>query len=100
MAKTIEIDTNALYSDISALEGQTSALDRQSKNMFTALEELNVMWDGPANQAFSTQFTSDMGTFDNMIQLLKDLTERLRTCRKEYDSCEQRVESLVQSIQV
>ena len=52
----IEMNTSTLAGDIESLEGLVNSLRSQMKKMFQSVEELDAMWDGPANAAFNQQF--------------------------------------------
>lgn len=96
----IEMNTSTLQSDIGTLEELIAKMQEQKRKLTNTVEELNSMWTGQANAAFNTQFKTDMVNFDNMLQILREMLESLENARREYDGCEQRIESIINSIAV
>ena len=98
--KEIEINTVTLLRDIDILETKMGELDGQTEKMFSAISDLDTMWDGPASEAFKEQFQLDYQSCKEMSKVLKDLVESLKHARQEYDTCEQNVEDLIRAIQI
>lgn len=96
----IEMNTSTLAGDIENLEGLVKQLEAQMKKMFQSVEELDRMWDGPANAAFNEQFQSDYRTCEGMCATLTELIGSLRHAGEEYDKCEQNIDSIIRAIPV
>ncbi|MCI9102649.1 MAG: WXG100 family type VII secretion target [Lachnospiraceae bacterium] len=96
----IEMNTSTLAGDIESLEGLVNSLRSQMKKMFQSVEELDAMWDGPANAAFNQQFKADYKTCEEMCKTLTELIGSLRHAGEEYDKCEQNIDSMIRSIPI
>lgn len=96
----IEINTSTLGKDIESLETTVGQLEKQIEKMFGSIEELDKMWDGPANAAFTQQFQIDYQTCVEMCQILRELIDSLQHAKEEYEKCEQSVDGLIRSIQI
>ena len=98
--REIEQNTDRLSDDIIRLEEEKAVLEKAIDAMFDAVNTLDTMWKGPANEAFRAQFQSDYETCSEMNKTLGILIEKLRKAREEYDKCEAEVESLVRAIRI
>ncbi len=96
----IEMNTTTLARDIESLEGLVSQLESQMKKMFQSVNELDQMWDGPANDAFNQQFQLDYQTCQAMCDTLKELIDSLWHAGEQYDKCEQNIDSMIRSIPI
>ncbi|MDO5415634.1 MAG: WXG100 family type VII secretion target [Lachnospiraceae bacterium] len=96
----IEMNTTTLAGDIETLELTVTQLEKQMKKMFGFIDELDKMWDGPANQAFNQQFQADYRTCEEMCRVLRELIGCLKHARQEYDKCEQNIDSMIRSIPI
>lgn len=96
----IEMNTSTLAGDIETLEQAAAQLESQMKKMFQSIEELDTMWDGPANEVFNQQFQLDYQFCEEMCGVLRDLIGSLNHAREEYDKCEQNIDSLIRTIQI
>lgn len=96
----IVIDTAQLGTSIEALQQQLNQLRAGIKTLYGEAQELNAMWSGPANQAFTVQFANDQNTLTEICNGLAAYLQDLATARAEYDRCDQLVGELVAAIQV
>lgn len=96
----IEMNTGNLQNDINELDRLLGQMSNQKQRLIRNVEEMNAMWTGQANSAFNNQFKVDMENFESMLQTLREMLESLRNAKKEYDSCEQRVASIIRGIAV
>ena len=96
----IEMDTSTLQRDIDTLDDLIRRTREQKRKLITTVEELNSMWSGRANSAFNAQFQTDMANFDNALEVLGEIRNSLENAKSEYNSCEQKVEGIINSITV
>ncbi len=96
----IEVDTDALSNDIEEIRASIQTADRNLKNMFDEVNEMNAMWKGQANQAYNTQFRMDYAEMAEILEDLKAYAEALKEARNAYNRCEGAVEDIVRSIRV
>lgn len=100
MADYVEVNTDILQSDINQLNEHLNRIESQLSQMYGQVEELNTLWKGQANAAFSTQFRQDNETMKDVISELKKYSESLSQARVKYDKCEDSVQDMVNSIQI
>ena len=55
----ITVNTDTLASDIAELTSRLNMARRMLTDMFAQIQELDAMWDGPANNEFNRQFAND-----------------------------------------
>ena len=96
--KEIEIETNTLATDIGELTNELEVARKYIQTMATDMTELDTMWDGPANQVFMMQFQNDVQYAEEICGMLQKLIECMEYAKKQYDSCESEVSSLIASI--
>lgn len=79
----------------SQLTTQANELSQLNSRFKTAVEQLvtseaslNSMWDGEANDAFHTAFSTDKGKMDEFYNLILTYVERLNTIAARYDQTE------------
>lgn len=96
--REIAIETNTLASDINELTGELEVVRKHIETMTADMTELDAMWEGPANQVFMIQFQNDVQYAEEICGMLQKLTECMEYARKQYDSCESEVCSLIASI--
>jgi len=100
MADVIATNTDRMQSDINLLEEQIVKMDTAFQAAWDAVEALNATWEGPAHDTLVAQFLQDQETVKTMIISLRNYREELENAKKEYETCEQNVNSLVRSMDV
>lgn len=100
MANIIEIDTQVLSSDYSRLESLIEQLRASQNSLISDMQELDAMWEGPANATFIEQYSRDNEVFTELIDALQKIVGCLDFARTNYDDCESEVHKLVSSINV
>lgn len=96
----ITVDMSLLNTDIGELDDALGQLRNHLNGVFTDIQELDMMWDGPANTEFQKQFTNDHQNMENMCETIKSIIENYRNANKEYTSCENSVYDAVASINI
>lgn len=97
---TFEVDTSSLESTIRNMETELENIQQIRTRLYTALEELDGMWEGQAHDVFAIQYTTDQSTLQKMCQTISDAIEGLDAARKEYNSCEQSVKNKISRITI
>ena len=100
MDEMIEIDTGILREDVERLKAALRIINGKMSGMYTAMQELNTMWEGPSNQILNLQFNRDKETMEMLLEILQKLADSMDFARTEYERCEAQVHSLVSSIRV
>ena len=96
----IKVNTNKLSNTTNDIEDALKDIKKKVNAMKADVKALNSMWTGDAYDAFDKAFQDDMkdlGTICDNIQSVIDYEKKAKT---EYDSCEQKVSELVDSITV
>lgn len=95
---TVNIDT--LASDIAELNNTLSTARKMLGDMFTQIQELDAMWDGPANDEFNKQFVNDHENAKEMCATVQSLIECMEYAKEQYNSCENQVNGIVSAINI
>lgn len=96
----IQIDTTTLSKTISDMEGSINNLKNELESIYQDIQELDAMWDGPANEIFNMQFESDRQEFISMCDDISEYIEKLRYAGNEYVKCESKVGDIVRGIRL
>jgi len=100
MASIIEVDTGALASDFSRLEQLIEQLRSAKNNLIKEMNEIDSMWEGPANAVFINQYSQDNEMFEHLIESLNRAVGCVGFARQNYDECDSEVSDLVSSLNV
>ena len=96
----IAINTSTLNGDIGELRTALENARRQLHSMFEQVAELDMMWDGPANEEFKRQFGNDYEYARKMCNTVESLIASMEYARGQYDTCEDVVCGIVSAISV
>lgn len=100
MGNEITVNTWTLSGDIETLQQQLNVIRADMDKMYEAVRVLDGMWDGPANQAFNVQFNSDRNDMLELCNIVQKIIDCMEYAKKEYNSCEADVGSIVASIAI
>lgn len=96
----IAVNTGTLASDIAELNGALETARKVLNDMFTQIQELDAMWDGPANDEFNRQFVSDHENAKGMCATVQSLIGCMEYAKEQYNSCENQVNGIVSAINI
>ena len=96
----IEIDTAQLAGTGSNIAGMVGRMRESVQRLYATVDELNTMWDGPANQAFNAQFAQDGAAMTEICKALEGYVQDLNNAKTEYDKCDSDVRSIIDAIRV
>lgn len=96
----ITINTDTLASDIAELNSALETARRTLGDMFTQIQELDAMWDGPANDEFNKQFANDHENAKGLCATVESLIACMEYAREQYNSCENQVNGIVSAIRI
>ena len=99
-ASKIKVNTTTLKKDTDSIEQVLKNIEKKIKEMQTAVNALNGMWEGEANASFNQAFQDDITDLKSICDSLKELVRYEQNAKKEYDSCEARVSDLIDQITV
>ncbi len=100
MSREIAVNSTTLKKEVSTMKKAMQQLKNQINEAYTAVRDLDKMWDGPANAAFLTEFNQDRQTLLGFCDSLERLIESIEMSRVEYEKCEADVKVLVDSIKI
>lgn len=100
MSYYIKINTVALKNDSKKIDDLVRNAEKELQEVYTAMKELDATWDGPANEAFNQQFAADYENFKNVCEYVKSFSSQLELAAKEYERCEENVNSAIKAIRV
>lgn len=100
MGQEISINTSTLSMDIETLQQQLNIIKNDMDKMYSAVRVLDSMWDGPANAVFNVQFKKDQTDMTELCNTIQKIVDCMEYAKKEYNSCEIEVNSIISSISV
>lgn len=96
----IKIDTNRLGTDAESIKYYMDNLAREIENMKGSVTALEGMWEGPGCKAFHKAFQDDMRAMETVIKNIRSIYSYDTNAKKEYESCERKVSSMIADIRV
>lgn len=96
----ITVNTDTLASDITELTNRLTMARRMLADMFAQIQELDAMWDGPANNEFNRQFANDHENAKGLCQTVESLIACMEYAKEQYNSCENQVNGIVSAIHI
>ncbi|MBE5881920.1 MAG: hypothetical protein E7289_06420 [Lachnospiraceae bacterium] len=100
MSQEIAVNTSTLASDTQDLQTQLDAVKRSMNQMYDAMQTLDAMWDGPANDAFRAQFSKDQSDMGDLCETIQKIINCMTYAKDEYNTCERDVNGIISSIRV
>lgn len=100
MADYIEVNITALEQDTKELRETLKLVRDDMGAMFDTVQELDTMWDGPANEAFNKQFESDRQTLLALCKAVEDILGSMENAQGEYRKCEAGVREEIEKIRI
>lgn len=99
-AGCFEVDTDNLRKDISTLRQYLRLIEKVHAELRDKMTEVSSMWEGPAKEAFHQQFRNDCAELIESCKQIREVLESMDAAAKEYDSCDSRIKSIIDAIQV
>ncbi len=100
MADYIEIDTTALNRDRQTIQSELERVRTKINQLREKMVNLGTMWEGPAHNAFMSQFHTDYEFVQEFAGEIKAYLETMEYAEREYERCEDAVRQAVDSIRV
>lgn len=100
MSQEIAINTGKLDNDITAMQERLNGILKDMEDMYSAVNALDAMWEGPANAAFIQQFANDQENMTELCEIIQDYIECLTFAKDEYVICENEINNIVSSIRI
>lgn len=99
-AGCFEVDTDILQRDTNALRQHLQVISLAHTELCNKMAEVANMWDGPAKEAFHLQFKNDCVELAEVIKQVREVLDSMDVAVKEYNSCDVRVKSIIDAIQI
>ena len=87
MAK-FQVTTAELKAAIADLQQKNSTFKNKVSELEQAQQSLRAQWQGDANNAFNTVFTSDKGQWTTFSNLIDQYIQALQTIMQTYETVE------------
>lgn len=100
MAERIRINTKTLQSDTSVIDKRLKNVVKKIESMQADVTEMNRMWEGEANKAFQKAFQDDIQVMGELCKSIQEIIRYEVNAKAEYDSCENKVASMISSINI
>lgn len=100
MADKIKINTKTLANDTTSIQTYIKQIEGKIEKMETDVTDMNKMWSGTANEEFNQAFEKDMKALKEICKSLKEIVEYETTAKTEYNTCENKVSSLIAEISI
>ena len=96
----ITIDMSLLQNTVTTMQEQVARLRGDMDDIFNQIQELDRMWDGPANDTFRAQFLQDRQEMQEICNELQKMNDCLVYAKNEYNTCENNINGIVTSIRI
>ena len=100
MADYIEVDTEAVGRDRQTIQSELKQIQIGMNQLKDEMVNLGGMWEGPAHNAFMTQFYADYELIQEFAGQIEAYIEAMEYAEKEYQKCEREVRQAIASIRV
>lgn len=98
--REIAVDMDMMHHGAGQMENALDKMKAEIENLFLEIEEFTGMWDGAAHEEFLKQLWLDKRKMQEFENAAEKLAECMEYARKEYQSCENAVSSIVHTVQI
>lgn len=98
MADYIEMDTQSLARDRQLIQKELEKMSTRMEYVKETMEHLGTMWEGPAHQAFFSQFAKDYLVMKQFEKEVQAFVQTMMYAEREYQKCEDAISQAVESI--
>lgn len=99
-AGCFEVDTDNLRKDVNTLRQCLQIIEQAYAELRDKMTEVSGMWDGSAKEAFHLGFKNDCAELIEVCKQMREVLESMNTAATEYDSCDSRIKSIIDAIQI
>lgn len=100
MAEKIRINTKTLQNDTVSIQKYLKQVKKKIQDMQNDVEEMNQMWSGEANKSFNKTFNDDINAILAVCKSIEGIISYENTANTEYNNCENKVASMIASMNV
>lgn len=91
----IRVNTDNMRSTATVFQEKINDWNSLVQQLWSLMEELDAMWDGDANEAFTALVTEDKPKFERLAQMMETYKTAIDTAASKYDSGEAEVKNIV-----
>lgn len=96
----IQIDTARLGGTAGAIRTMVEQMQECVQRLYAEMAELDTMWQGPANAAFTAQFRQDQQAMEQICQGLQQYAQDLEQAKNDYEKCNDDVRGIIDAIRI
>lgn len=96
----LKVDINQLLSDADDMSFEIEEILKEVRSVYDDVQALGAMWQGTASDKFATSFGEEYTKINEYLTELKKCVDHVKTSAEDYNSCEQQIYSMVESISV
>jgi len=98
--ETFSADYNAFYRHVRELSNKCIGLEKNISEITDATENLDIFWDGDANNAFILAINEDLAIIGAILLKIRKCIVILNTAYREYQETEKVINSIVGGIRL
>lgn len=96
----LHVDTSAMKSDCSKLRESKTDLMENFKTLFSEIESIDEMWEGPAKEAFVSSVRQDKVTCDEFASAIESYIQQMEAACQEYEKCENELHDYIENLNI
>ena len=100
MSDYIRVTTENIGRDKESIQNELSGIERAVDGLYQEMQSLSQTWEGPAWQNFQSQVSSDIENMHAVCEKVSGFVSHMEYALKEYQKCEDQVQSLVDNIRI
>lgn len=96
----LKVDINQLLSDADDMSFEIEEILKEVRSVYDDVQALGAMWQGTASDKFATSFGEEYTKINEYLTELKKCVDHVKISAEDYNSCEQQIYSMVESISI
>jgi WXG100 family type VII secretion target len=96
----IGVNTQTLNTQTDSMQRELTLIQSEMGKMYEAVNTLDSMWDGIASMTFKAQFNNDKQKMEDLCKTIQSIIDSMVFAKKEYDTCEANIDSIITAIRV
>lgn len=96
----LKVNISQLLSDADDMSFEIEEILKEVNSVYDDVQALGAMWQGTASDKFATSFGEEYTKINEYLTELKKCVDHVKISAEDYNSCEQQIYSMVESISV
>lgn len=96
----LKVTISQLLSDADDMSFEIEEILKEVRSVYDDVQALGAMWQGTASDKFATSFGEEYTKINEYLTELKKCVDHVKISAEDYNSCEQQIYSMVESIGV